>query len=749
MSSGGAPLCIEENLVAAPLPDGYWLNNFPFSTTTEKPDLIGYGLGYEGKPASLKLFENPKNTGASGWKVTEIQSLEYPVGMTYADLTGDGYNDIIIIDRYGPSMSNLWDADRDNGGRIQWLRNPGQRSDALPFWTATHIGNSTGMHSITVGHFTRQDVWQVMGFPIIPASNDLTSPAPIILYTPRYDSSMANGPVAWDNQVIFPSQFRLVHDVRLVQHEGYDMVVIAGREGIATLWFDPTGEIWHHAIIGEGLPRDIASGNPYWGSGSVDICKTGSDTAGYIATCEGFHGNIVSVYEKSSEAPNGPESLKSGSFWRRRVIDSYGPLSKEHTGTIHNVASISTGADIEPFGIACMGAPIGIPNNQGVYMYTPTDISAGKFERTKISKESASRLADIASITYYVPNYHTGPDPPNVRINILHDFPPVTAQRLQGEVLIRLPRPSVVPIGMTPSLSMISFAGKRLSLIVIPPNASVRLGSADAFKVIYGSVRMASNGTDIIRRIAPPSKVAETTAVLSSNGMVTATENGAIVLRVEIVHGELQGPFHIMSDVVIANVFPNDTNVESAVRQMSFPFLKVDTLPWASNGLFDDFEFYNMSGFHLYFNDDSMEEICHMQAWTLGVGETSFCEIHYCLSNGAGQGGMRYFPDSYPQTDEAESHIQANELNKAFVEENSTLLVVPSMFEHGPLWMVQDGTEATPKIRPNATVDYPWHAWLSSGFGEFEIPISPPLPESEQAYDVWLAFEFPPSAFQF
>lgn len=30
---------------------------------------------------------------ASGWKVTEIQNLEYPVAMAYIDLTGDGYND--------------------------------------------------------------------------------------------------------------------------------------------------------------------------------------------------------------------------------------------------------------------------------------------------------------------------------------------------------------------------------------------------------------------------------------------------------------------------------------------------------------------------------------------------------------------------------------------------------------------------------------------------------------------------------
>jgi hypothetical protein len=309
---------------------------------------------------------------------------------------------------------------------------------------------------------------------------------------------------------------------------------------------------------------------------------------------------------------------------------------------------------------------------------------------------------------------------------------------------------------------MISFAGKRLSLIVIPPHGSVQLSAGrDAVKVIYGSVKLTSKGVDFVRGIAPPAKVAESTG-LSADGIVTANENGAIVLRVEVLEDKLQGPFRIMSEVAIANVFPNDTNVEPAVREMNFPFLKVDTLPWASSGLFNDFEFYNMTGFHLYFNDDSLEEICHMQAWTLGIGETarfhnhsdkSFCEIHYCLSNGGDnsgeKGGMRYFPDSYPQNPEAELHIQQNELEKTFVTSNSTLLEVPTMFEHGPLWMIQPGTKATPQLRPNDTVNYPWHAWLSSRFGDFPIPIVPPLPANEQAYDVWLAFEFPPSAFQY
>lgn len=54
---------VDEHLVATPLPDGYWLSAFPYSKDGDLlPDLVGYGLGFEGKPASVKLFQNPKNT---------------------------------------------------------------------------------------------------------------------------------------------------------------------------------------------------------------------------------------------------------------------------------------------------------------------------------------------------------------------------------------------------------------------------------------------------------------------------------------------------------------------------------------------------------------------------------------------------------------------------------------------------------------------------------------------------------------
>jgi len=759
----------DESLVATPLPDGYWLNDFPYSKDAKFPDLVGYGLGFEGKPSSINLFLNPKNVNSEGWKVTEVQSLDFPVAMTYADLTGDGFNDIIICDRYGPSMGNLWDGKTQNGGRIQWLRNPGDRS-AQPFWKAQHIGNSTGMHRLKVGHFTMMDKIQVMGLPIIAASDDLDSPAPVIIYSPNYGSNSKEGPESWSENIAFASEFRLIHEAVLLpgSNNGLDMVLVAGREGVVLLWFDESAKKWQHNVISTGLPRE--GSNPYWGTGTLDVAKVGDDPVGYVASCEGFHGNTVSVCIKDQNALKGFESLKQN-VWKRIVIDEFGPIDpKQYTGTIHNlVATRLSQNNFDSFAIACMGAPVDKPENQGVYLYTPANISEGKFNKIKITDESAGRLAvagftdpnlhEIASISYYVPGYHTGPDPPSVRINSLDLYnatsrTAISAKKRGSEVELFVPRPIAVPEGAIPTIPMIRVGGKKMTLIVLPPHGKINLHQKDSAKVIYGSIEMQGpDGKIVTRIIAPPAKKAETTQILSEDGVVKAGSEGAVFLRVEPLHDQFQGPYTTMSQVSTQNVFPWTPHVPADVVAMEFPFLKVETLPWADSGLWNDFEFYNLIGFYVYFNDAPEDDIVHIQAWTLGIGETarfhnhsdvSFCEIHHCLSNGGGTGGMRYFPDDY--TDPIDTDA---ELTKEYVEKNSTLIVVPSMHEHGPLWKVKPGTQATPKLRENGTVDYPWHAWLASRFGEYKLPIVPPLDQHTQKFDLWLAFEFPPSAFQF
>ncbi|KAJ7588962.1 hypothetical protein C8J56DRAFT_1078241 [Mycena floridula] len=423
-----------ESLIATPLPDGYWVNAFPYSTTAEYPDLIAYGLGSENVPASINRYLNPQNdpVGSKGWKVTEIQRLQFPIAMVYADLNDDNFNDIIIIDQFGTGTTDfiglrfkLW-GESQGGGRVQWLRNPGDISDPT-IWEANYIGHSTGMHRLQVGHFTTKDHYEVMGLPILSASSDLKSPAPVILYSPSYGTNKTEGPQSWSEDNIFPSQFRMIHDTKLIPGaNGLDMVLVAGMEGIVLLWFDEKTSKWEYNIVGTGLPASTV--NPYHGSGSVDVASVGDDSVGYIAASEGFHGNAVSIYVKNSTGVKGPESLKQN-VWKRIQIDSFGPLDNTtHTGTIHSVHTVKTGdSAFDSFGIACLGAPNNVVENQGVYVYSPTNLTLGRFTKTKLTDKSAAQLAvaafvdkdrlDVASISYSLPSYHVSVDPSSVRIN--------------------------------------------------------------------------------------------------------------------------------------------------------------------------------------------------------------------------------------------------------------------------------------------------------------------------------------------
>lgn len=105
------------------------------------------------------------------------------------------------------------------------------------------------------------------------------------------------------------------------------------------------------------------------------------------------------------------------------------------------------------------------------------------------------------------------------------------------------------------------------------------------------------------------------------------------------------------------------------------------------------------------FADDSMDELAHVQLWTAGIGvsagfhnhvEKSFCEIHACIVNGTGQGGMRW------------ATVADQDFNPSDPDLSKTdLVVVPDMHEHGPLW--HTGPDGYPLLRMNDTIDYPWH----------------------------------------
>ncbi|KAG9122021.1 hypothetical protein FRC07_001765 [Ceratobasidium sp. 392] len=756
-----------ETNVATGLKDGYWIEAFPFFTTSTEhfgplgPDLIGYGLGAikDGKieKSQIQLYKNPYNkiknqiTPPSSWSSVVIQEFDFPVALTYGHFRPKtNVNDVIICHDYGPSMDNL----NEQGGIVSYLKNPGHQTDRP--WERRKIGNFTAMHRLKTGYFTQKEHLEIMALPIMIKSGDRESPAPVIIYkSTEWDED--GTPSKWEETRPLDNTFRLIHDVQIVHSTNGDLdkALFAGREGINLAWLDEKSGKWKHENVGTGIPQTRKPfKNRYWGSGSVATARVGRDSVGYIATCEAFHGNLVSVYVKPPGTRQ--DQIVTNEHWRRFVIDDFGPLKEEEfTGTIHNVACADLdGSGVDSIIVACMGYPDDKPANMGTYVYKPIDLQRGLFARFKISNASAGRIAvadfrcsgtlDVATISYSVPNYLVTPDPA-LRVmlnNTKQTRSKITAQRLGDEVMIRVPRAKTAQ--HTSEMPFLDIAGKQLFIVVLPPHRAYVLKGGfkyqgkdyqkDGVKVINGELSWQSGVYTKTRGISVDDKKSASMIIDPDFDTVTAGSDGCIFVRLESsIPTTMPGlKFDNMDDVATINTLP--FGVDPEARDLTFPWVKCSDREWGRNSLLGfKWPFYNLVGYHVLYDDDSLTNFCHIQAWTLGVGETAafhnhsdkaFCEIHACISNGTGQGGMYWAKEDEDGTADAFLRDNQAEKNLETLKKYTEKVIVGDMEEHGALWRKKDGL---PSLRPNATVDYPYHAWLAG-------------PDQEkQAYDVWLA----------
>ncbi|KAK7676342.1 hypothetical protein QCA50_020683 [Cerrena zonata] len=700
--------------------DGYWIEAFPFRTSDKTgQNLIGYGLGSYGSPSNIEMFINPRNpkNKTPTWNRRPLASLEFPVAMAYADITGNGFNDVIITDRYGSSMNDIW----PDGGRVSWLENTGDINASN--WKRHTIGSSPGMHRIGVGHFTRKDRIQICAVPIVVKSSDFTTPAPVIIYTqPDHPKNSFD---LWPAECVMTRT--LVHELVVIPDPqgGLDRVLLAGRDGVDFIWFERGN--WEIFNVGRGLSKDAHPNSPYWGAGSAAVGRVDDDYAGYVGSSEGLHGNTVSVYTKSRKSKHGIIDLE----WKRHVLHDFGPLNDGFTGSIHQVVC----ADIDGDGtdellVAMMGSEPPSFDKTGVWCFKPIDLEKGKFSMIKLSNESAGRIAvadyssnghlDFSTISYSVPGYF---ESPNCAING-YSAVGITAEKLQNEVCFRVPRPATTRF--VSEVEFLDVAARKLTLVVLPPNTTYKVPAGSGVKVMFGVVSWDDNTTGRNEKRVLATKPFSRVEMTVHNDHVQSEDEGAIFVLFKKSSNAIQPPYENMKQVVARNIIPEPYPVQ--VRAMSFPWVKVEDAPWA-NGRFKGLEFYNLVGFHVRYADDSDDVIAHIQLWTAGVGvsagfhnhvEKSFCEIHACIVNGTGHGGMRW-------AKVADDKFNPDKPNL----DDTGLVVVPALHEHGPLW--HTGLDGLPLLRKNDTVDYPWHAWLAGDKS----------PNGMQSYDVWVAFEFP------
>ncbi|OTA17921.1 hypothetical protein Xvie_00599 [Xenorhabdus vietnamensis] len=385
----------EQILVADQLRDGYWLEA-PDINKDGLYDLFGYGLSL----GEIYWYRNPD------WKKhLVVDNIRMPVGGDYADVSGNGYPDIIVCyDLYGPK-GTLYDAN-PTGGKIDWIENPGPEFTESGRWERHYVGRTTGMHRLRAGFFTQTDRLEILGLPIVPHGN-IHSLLPVVLFTKPDDVKTAD---EWPMEVIDNTFFRLIHGAEkkrgLIPGSDRDSLLLASDEGVTWLYYDDQKAQWIKVLIGVGELTQFES-TGFRGSGDLDVGQVGGDSFAYVAAVEPFHGNTVAVYVK--DKLGSPVEVAT---WNRFILDVFGDPNENGEGPGHQVLCADFDGDGDDEFLVALRGPWPW---QGVFYYKAIDLSRGIFTRWRVSNESVARIAvadfnqngklDFATIAYSVPNY--------------------------------------------------------------------------------------------------------------------------------------------------------------------------------------------------------------------------------------------------------------------------------------------------------------------------------------------------------
>lgn len=647
--------------------------------------------------------------------------------MTQADINGDGYQDIIICFQYGRTFV---DSDPD-GGKIAWLENPGQNIDKKQ-WKQHYVGKSPSMHRLAVGHFTQTERWEIIGLPVISKPFDLFSPIPILLF--RQPDNVLNT-TEWPYEIINQEYFHIIHEVKVWKGDQLDNLLIASREGANWFYFNQTLKQWAINNIGEG-EQGQKEQTGYYGSGSIDIGQIGNGSVSYIATGEPFHGNVIAVYVKNTT------NASRLNQWDRYVLDIYGHPNEQGESPNHQIICADFDKDGDDEFLVALRGP---PPTQGVYFYKAIDISRGLFSKWKVSDDSTGRIAiadfdndgflDFATIGYAVSYYYITDNPAiNMFYNRFVQQKPQIKKELQvmkqnNELLFKVSRPNKAL--QYEALPFLTIGGITLALEIIPPYSSRLINNHTYVKVLWGSVvwtdssKKTNQSVSHSRTFLSAPRTVSTLEIHSNNGRITTGSEGALLFVHKTPNDMDDNPrFDDIKKVILKNSLPEYCPPET--RQLGFQFIRYDQIN--PGQYFKGLEFYNMKGFDISFADNN-EHLCYIQMWAAGLGVNagvhnhanhSFCEVHVCIINGSGKGGMHYLNSSN------QDYNPVTTPDSAFIQ-----IPVPSFYEHGPLW--DTDAQNKPVLRSNGAVVYPWHKWQAGTDRSVN-----------QSFDIWTVFEFNP-----
>jgi hypothetical protein len=387
------------SLVKPQLRDGYWLEA-PDIDGDGRPDLFGYGL----KLGEIYWYQNPSWTPRL---VTD--GIVMPVGADYADVTGDGFPDIVVCYELYGAKGTIIDAN-DQGGKIDWIENPGDAATSERRWKRHYVGRATGMHRLRAGYFTQTERLEIIGFPIVTRGN-VFGVLPIVLFTQPDDVREAT---EWPMTVIDDMSFRMLHGAEkkkgLIPGSDRESILTASDEGVTWLYYDDQMKRWRRVLIGVGeLSQFQQTG--FKGSGDLDAGGIGGDPFAYLAALEPFHGNTVAVYVKEKGAA--PQEAQ----WKRFLLDVYGDPNENGEGPGHQVLCADFDNDGDDEFLVGLRGPWPW---QGVIYYKAIDLHNGVFAKWRVADDSVARIAlgdfngdgkpDFATIAYSVDKYYIAKD---------------------------------------------------------------------------------------------------------------------------------------------------------------------------------------------------------------------------------------------------------------------------------------------------------------------------------------------------
>jgi hypothetical protein len=382
--------------------DGYWVQAVDIDGDG-RVDLVASGL----TRGEVVWYQNP------GWRRRIITTMDKPVSLDVADLTGDGRPDLVICHDYGNCMFDCGPQD----GRISWLRNP-TATDLNGLWEHRPIAELVATHRIRLGQFTSSENVQLAALPVVGAGTgaaSLAAPVRTMVYDQPADPLSEDG---WPGTELDTSAFRVVHGVVAGRFPGTpdpdrDSFLLASAEGISWLGTDEDGA-WQHTNIGTGVAPQPSREFPAYqfaGSGNLAIGTVGGVSHALILAVEPFHGNTLALYLRP------PGQLTFARPWARHEVEVFPAPDAEHDAVAHHVVAADFDGDgDDEFLVAVRGpAP-----TQGVYYYK-FDATGRLLLREQVSTGSVARIAvadfhgdgrlDFVTTAYDTVGYYEIDDP--------------------------------------------------------------------------------------------------------------------------------------------------------------------------------------------------------------------------------------------------------------------------------------------------------------------------------------------------